>query len=65
MTLIIIIIIIVIIHLFTVDKKCFAKLKSAKREEKAYICIKALALIFFITFKILSKFQDYSCGKVK
>ena len=35
------VIIIVIIHSFTDDKKSFTELKSAKKEEKSYICIKA------------------------
>ena len=65
----IIIIIIVIAHLLTVNKKKVSHnfdkksyLKSAKKEEKSYIGIKTQMLVFI--FKILSKLQELSWGKV-
>ena len=47
------------------DKK--SQLKSAKKEEKScIICLyKDVSVNFFILFKLFSKLQELSCGKVK
>ena len=67
LTLIIVIIITDTVHLFTLDKKRFhiIRTKLAKKGERLCICIKAQISNFLIIFKILSKFQELSCGKVK
>ena len=66
----IIIIIIVIAHLFTVDINRFhiilkkgVNLSQPKRG-KIISSYKNLNINFFIKFKILTKFQESSCGKV-
>ena len=67
MTLIIVIFIIFIVYLFTVDKKKVSHNFEKKRSLKPVIYLRKSVniYIFFITFKILSKFQESSFGKVK
>ena len=62
---------IVTVHLFTVDKKRFTRklspklIKVSQKRGKITHLYKSENIHFFITFKILSKFEEPSCRKVK
>ena len=60
LTLIIIIIIILIVHLFTADLLT----KKFRKRGKIIYLHKSVSTDFFLTFKVLSKFQDSSGGRL-